>query len=114
MEETPNPDKQAQAQEVSRYAGHDPDLVPVSRFLGVEHLNELPPKDQGHMESILKWVREKSGQDRIDMMMTLRNLERELDPPPIGVSRLEQLYQWISLDLEEKRILKAKQSFRRA
>ena len=111
MEE--NPDKQIQTGgEVSRYAGQDPDLVPISRYLGVEHLSELPERDQGNMEKIIHWVRERSGQDRVDMMLTLRNLERELDPPPIGVSRLEQLYQWISLDIEEKRILKAKQSFR--
>lgn len=108
-----NPDKQTQSVEVSHYAGHDPDLVSISRYLGVEHLSEIPEKDQGYMNRILEWVRERAGQDRVDMMMTLRNLERELDPPPIGVSRLSQLYQWIALDIEEKRILKAKESFKR-
>lgn len=106
-----NPDKKEQVEEVSKYVGNDPDLVPISRFLGVEHVNEVSEKEKGRMEYVLNWVREKSGEDRVDMMMTLRNLERELDPPPIGVSRLEQLYQWISLDIEEKRILRAKQSF---
>ena len=108
-----NPDKQTQTEEVSRYAGHDPDLVPVSRFLGVEHLSELPEKDQGHINSVIQWIRGKAGEDRVDMLMELKNLERQLDPPPIGVSRLDQLYQWIALDIEEKRILKAKQSFRK-
>jgi len=108
-----NPEKITQTAEVSHYAGQDPDLVSVSRYLGVEHLSEIPEKDQGHMESLIRWLRERGQTDRVDMMTTLRNLERELDPPPIGVSRLSQLWQWIALDVEEKRILKAKDSFKR-
>lgn len=97
-------------EDLSRYASHDPDLVPVSRYLGIEHLGDLPDRDQGRIETILNWIRLKVGQDRVDILTGLRNIERQLDPPPIGVSRLDQLYQWIRLELDQQKILQAKES----
>lgn len=94
---------------LDKYANHDADLVPVSRYLGIEHLSEVSGSDQGKIERILSVIREKSS-DRVDILIELQNIERQLDPPPIGVSRLERLYQWMALEIEEQRILKAKKA----
>jgi hypothetical protein len=99
-------------QQDDKYAGQDRDLVPVSRWLGINHLSDVTPQDEGKIESILKWARQQ-GDDRVDILYLLSQTERQLDPPPIGVSRLERLYQWASLEIQEAQIRKEKSTLQK-
>lgn len=111
MEESTQTKTQTEAPEQRdiKYAGQDPDLVPVSRWLGIEHVAEISGPAESKIGTILKWARA-AGQDRVDILYLLSQTERQLDPPPIGVSRLDRLYQWAMLELEEANIKKQKQT----
>lgn len=89
--------------------GQDPDMVPVSRWLGINHIGDISPADTGKIETVIKWARA-HGDDRVDMLYLLSQTERQLDPPPIGVSRLDRLYQWAMIEIQEAQLRKQKQT----
>ena len=64
---------------------------------------------QDKLQAIQKWAQEKAqSKDMLDVLLELKALERELGTHADLEKRVNNVYRWIRLDQDEKRIQKEK------
>ena len=85
----------------------DTDFAKLSQYFKVDSNESNWYQDK--LQAILGWAKEKSGsKDILDILLELKALERELGTHNDLEKRVNNVYRWIRLDQDEKRIQKEK------
>jgi len=88
-----------------------PELVSLSRYLGMEQFSYLDGHQKTALGEILDWAKEQGAGSDLDIVYRVSQLSNQLGIPPLGQSRLQQLYGWAKLDRMERVARKQKLAY---
>ena len=90
---------------------HDVDYFRMAKHLNID-LNEIGQYED-KIKTILQWGKEQSkSKDIADVLFHLKKIQRAMGAPETSETLLTQLYRWVVLDMDEKRIQQEKKLFR--
>lgn len=87
--------------------------ISVQHFLSLPQLHELTGEERTMLDTVIRWAESSAGDDRLGILQEIRTLESKLGAPQIGDTRLNTLYRWVRLDLEQQRLDEEKRLYER-